>query len=295
MRPPVPVVLFAHARPAHLARVLACLRENRIPLLLAYADGPKGEHDAPAVQAVREQLRAVDWCERHLVERPANLGLGRNILAGVTEVAAAADTFIVWEDDLICSPDTYRWMCAALRHYEADPRVRSVTAWTHPRVTPPDLADRPYFDGRAECWVWGTWARGWQGMRDETAREKMALAEARGIAPAAYGADLPRMARDEQARNLWAVRWLYHHLAHGGLCLRPPSSLVDHIGAGPAATNARFVDDWRNPRLAAAPSLSQAWPEPVEDPDCRRRWRAANPGGIRRLLRRLQAKVARFP
>jgi len=139
----LPVVLFAYARPTHLARVLACLRENAVPLVLAYADGAKGSTDAPAVAKTRTLLRGVDWAEIRLTERTENLGLGRNVLAGVTEAASRHETFIVWEDDLVCVPGTYDWLCGALRHYALDERVMSVTAWTHPRVTPADVGDQP--------------------------------------------------------------------------------------------------------------------------------------------------------
>jgi putative methyltransferase (TIGR04325 family) len=267
----VPVVLFAYARPAHLARVLACLRENRVPLLRVFADGAKGPADAPAVAETRAMLRAIDWTEVRLVERTENLGLGRNVLAGVTEIAAQHEAFVVWEDDLICVPGTYAWLCAALRQYAGDPRVMSVTAWTHPRVTPGGLAGRPYFDARAECWGWGAWARSWRGM-DQTAVEKMAAARAKGVAPDAYGADLPAMARAEARKNIWAVRWLYHHLQHGGLCLRPPWSMVEHIGFDPVATNAGMAHGWANPPLPPAPPVPAVWPAAVENPDCRRRW-----------------------
>src|SRR5206468_2500403 len=101
-------------------RVLACLRADRVPLILAYADGAKGAADALAVEEVRAQLRAIDWCEVHLTERSENLGLGRNVLSGVTDAASHHDTFIVWEDDLVAVPGAYDWLCAALRHYAAD-------------------------------------------------------------------------------------------------------------------------------------------------------------------------------
>ncbi|MBL9214668.1 MAG: methyltransferase, TIGR04325 family [Opitutaceae bacterium] len=282
-------MLFAYARPAHLARVLAALRENQVPLIYAYADGARGPADAAAVAAVRAQLRAVDWCELRLHERAANLGLGRNVLAGVGEVAARHPAFIVWEDDLVCVPGTYAWLCAALRHYAADDRVMSVTAWSHPRITPADLGARPYLDARAECWVWGGYARAWRGM-EQSACEKLAAVRARGLAPDAYGADLPVMARAERRRNIWAVRWLYHHLQHGGLCVRPPWSMVEHIGFDAAATNAGAAAGWANPPLAAAPPVPAIWPEAVEHPDCRARWQAAagrTPGLAARLLRRL--------
>jgi hypothetical protein len=233
----------------------------------------------------------VDWCKMHLVEREENLGLGRNVLAGVSDVALRQNVFIVWEDDLICVPGTYAWLCAALQHYADDPRVMSVTGWTHPRVTPAGVGDQPYFDARAECWVWGAWARSWRGMSEETALQKMTFAENHGVRRAAYGSDLPRMARAEQSRNIWAVRWLYHHFQHGGLCVRPPWSMVEHIGFDVAATNAPVSGGWENQPLRPVPPLPGKWPEPREHSQCRVMWQRANPpwhvGLPRRIMRRL--------
>jgi len=289
MSAPIPVVLFVYARTTHLVRVLACLRENRVPLLEVFADGPKSDADAARVAEVRALLRAIDWCEVRLVERSGNLGLGRNVLAGVTEVAARHEAFIVWEDDLIAVPGTYDWVAAVLRRYAKDERVMSVTAWTHPRVTPPEIGDAPYFDGRAECWVWGTWARSWRGMPEENATTKLRAAATRGGAPDAYGADLPAMAEVEERQNIWAVRWLYHHLQHGGLCVRPPWSMVEHIGFDASATNAQMATAWVNPPLRPAPSATGPWPDVVEHADCRRLWRKANPSGWQARLPQLKA------
>ena len=286
----IPVVLFAYARPDYLRRVLDCLRQNRVPLIEAFADGAKGAADAAGVAATRELLRAVDWAEMRLTERPANLGLGRNVLSGVDEAAARHDAFLVWEDDLICVPGTYDWMCAALRHYADDPRVMSVSAWTHPRVAPPDIGSRPYFDGRAEAWTWGAYARSWRGMTRDTAWDKMLRAEAAGKPRDAFGADMPRMAREELARNIWAVRWFYHHLEQGGLCVRPPWSMVEHIGVDLRATNAAGSSEWDNPVLRPVPVGD--WPVPALHPQCGPLWRRAFPSGWRRRWRSLLRRLA---
>ena len=289
--PLIPVVLFAYARPDHLARVLACLREDRVPLIEVFADGAKGVADAGRVAEVRGMLRAIDWCEVRVIERAENLGLGRNVLAGVSDVAARHAAFVVWEDDLICVPGTYAWVCAALLRYAGDPRVMSVTAWTHPRVTPRNIGNAPYFDGRAECWVWGAWSRSWRGMSEQDAFAKLAAAAALGVAAEVYGADLPVMAERERVQNIWAVRWLYHHLQHDGLCVRPPWSMVEHIGFDASATNAATATAWANPPLRAAPPVPGAWPESHEHPECRALWRAANPPGWRARARRLLVKL----
>lgn len=293
MNLPIPVVLFAYARPAHLERVLATLRENAVPLIYAFADGAKGAADAGDVAATRARLRMIDWCEVRITERAENLGLGRNVLGGVAEVAGRHEAFIVWEDDLVCVPGTYAWLCAALRHYEGDRRVMSVTGWTHPRVAPADVGDAPYFDGRGEGWVWGAWARSWEGM-DESALVKQAAARARGIAPDTYGCDLPAMAAAEQRKNIWAVRWFFHHLQNGGLCVRPPWSMVEHIGFDASATNAQGAGEWMNPTLRPVPPVPQPWPEPREHPQCAALWRAAIPGTFLQYWRALQRRVARW-
>lgn len=288
---PIPVILFAYARPDHLARVLVSLRENNVPAIEVFCDGARSVADAERVAAVRRRVRAVDWCDVRLVERPENLGLGRNVLSGVNDVATRHAAFVVWEDDLIAVPGAYAWVCAALRRFEVESTVMSVTAWTHPRVTPADVGSAPYFDGRAECWVWGTWARAWAGMSEQTAEMKRVAAVARGVPADAYGADLAVMAAAELRQNTWAVRWLYHHLQHGGLCVRPPWSMVEHIGFDPLATNAAAATAWANPPLRAAPPIPGSWPEPREHPDARSLWRAANPSGWRALWQRLQRKV----
>lgn len=131
-------------------------------------------------------------------------------------------------------------------------------------------------------------------MTEQTAVEKLAAAAARGCPVDAYGSDLLAMAEVETQKNIWAVRWLSHHLAQQGLCLRPPWSMVEHIGFDANATNAGAATDWANPPLRSVPAVPLSWPEPIEHSDCRRLWSAANPGGWRRLLRRIRARIARI-
>ncbi len=263
----IPIVLFAYARPDHLRRTLACLRENNVPLIYAFSDGPSTPDKRSAVAKVRKILKSIDWCEVILCEREHNLGLGRSILTGVTEVLSKHDTAIIFEDDLICVPGTYDYLCAALNQYGSDHRVMSVTGWTHPLVTPKDVINKPYFDGRAECWVWGTWARAWQGM-DTNAKMLMEQCKGQDIDIYQYGADLVDMAKVELKQNIWAVRFLYLHILKQGLCLRPPWSMVEHIGFDSNATNASNESWLKNPPLKDAPPIPTLWPEPVEHPAC---------------------------
>jgi hypothetical protein len=282
----IPVVLFAYNRPRHLRQTLDCLKEGRVPLIYAFSDGPRTSAEAPKVREVRETLYATDWCELILCERPGNLGLGRSVRAGVTSVFEKHDAALVFEDDLICVPGTYAYLCAALEHYQNDTQIMSVTGWAHPSITPSNVSIDPYFDGRAECWVWGTWSRAWRGM-DLDALTIIRQCRRLGIDVYRYGADLHNMAQRERSQNIWAVRWLYHHILHGGLCLRPPHSLVEHIGFDRLATNFAVDGGWANPPLEPCPPIPTHWPPTVENPQCATLWQQAmghRPSPMRRAI-----------
>jgi hypothetical protein len=272
----IPIILFAYARPDHLQQTLVCLRENHVPLIYAFSDAARTPDKAPGVEEVRRILRAIDWCEVVLTERAENWGLGRSILSGVTEIFKQYEAAIIFEDDLICVPETYQYLCAALNHYRDDPRVMSVTGYTHPRVRPSDVDNLPYFDGRAESWSWGAWPRSWEVM-NKSALELMHQCQTVGIDPRRYGADLPSMAKRERKSNIWAVRFLYAHLLNRGLCLRPSESLVDHAGFDQLGTNATEDGGWSNNTLQQSALLPQLWPEPLENPECAALWRKIYP------------------
>jgi GT2 family glycosyltransferase len=279
------VALFTFLRTDTLARTLECLRENGVRHIIAFSDGPRCPEEEERVARVRALLRGIDWADVRVVERPRNLGLGVSIRTGVAEVLAEHDSVIVVEDDLEFIPGTYDFLRDALARYRDEPRVMSVTAWTHPRTTPAGV-DGPYFDGRTECLVWGTWRRAWKGM-DRDALSHMQEAVSRGIDPARYGDDLVEMATREKTKNIWAVRWSFLHIAQGGLCLRPPHPLVTHMGLDAHASNAGEDTRWLNERLGPLPARPIRWPAPVEHPDCPRLWQAAcnaPRSRIRRLL-----------
>jgi len=264
----IPIILFTYARPDHLRRTLECLKANNVPLIYIFSDGAKTHDKEPAVKEVRKIIHEIDWCETIITEREKNLGLGKSILTGVTDVIRNEEMVIVFEDDLICVPGTYDFFCAALEYYRDDTRVMSVTGWTHPLVTPKDITDQPYFDGRAECWSWGTWARAWEGMLDHDALSLMKMCEDKGIDIYRYGADLTHMAKAELKQNIWAVRFLYWHIFNHGLCLRPPWSMVEVIGWDSEATNASTAGKWAAFPLNPCPPIPTRWPEPVEHPEC---------------------------
>jgi hypothetical protein len=263
----IPIVLFVYARPEHLRKTLECLKENKVPKIYIYSDIARTPDKEPAVKEVRDIIREIDWCETIIIERNINFGLGKSILEGVTEVLQKEEMVIVVEDDLVCVPGTYQYLSALLNHYKEDNRVMSVTGWTHPSITPEGITDQPYFDGRAECWVWGTWRRAWDGINDYTATSLIKLLD---TSPSKYGYDLPEMAEIELQKNIWAVRFIYWHIVKKGLCLRPPWSMVNHIGFDNTGANVKGETWTKHDVLKPRPPIPVAWTEPLENSQCAR-------------------------
>jgi hypothetical protein len=272
----IPVALFVYNRADLVRRTVEALLADGIPKLIVFSDGPKDSNDAKHVSEVRAYIGSLDSDIVELRAREQNRGLGRSVLAGVSEILDAHEMAIVFEDDLVCVPGTYRYLSAALLHYRSMPEVMSVTGWTHPRVTPETAHAMPYFDGKGECWAWGTWRRAWVGM-DRPALEIMEDCRRTGLDVERYGYDMPIMAREAAERNLWAIGWWYHHIRHGGLCLRPPRSLVEHTGWDPRGTTTvpKMRENWLNPPLGPAPMPPSHWPAPREHSECPALWRKA--------------------
>lgn len=273
----VPVVLFVYARSDLLSRTLAALKANEIPRLYVFCDGPRDPAAALSVQEVRQMVRSVDWCEKTIVERATNLGLGASILRGVSEVLAVHDALIVMEDDIVCSRGAYRYMTAALERYRDDSRVMSVAAWTHPLLRPSIPKGAPYFDGRFACWGWGTWRRAWKDM-DTPARVLLRKCRLRSRDVYCYGADIGESAFYERAWNVWAVRFVLSHYLRRGLCFHPPHSLSIHIGYDDRSSNTKGVGLLGMTELAEAPAIPADWPEPEEARECAALWQAVKGG-----------------
>lgn len=275
----IPVVLFVYARPDLLRCTLASLEANQIPQLYVFSDAPRNSSVAPAVEEVRRIVEDIDWCDIHCEKNSVNLGLGKSILRGVGSVLERHDAAIIFEDDIVCAPHTYKYISAALDHYAHDDQVMSVAGWTHPKIRPPVSADQPFFSGRFACWGWGTWRRAWKGM-DVRAATLLTRCRLRCRDVYRYGADIPEMAFLESATNTWAVRFALLHMLKKGLCLHPPRSLTLHIGFDDRSENCRGDGGlgMTMESLLPAPPLPEKWPEPIENSECPLLWQTLHGG-----------------
>ncbi len=274
----VPVTLFTYNRAPTVARTLECLRREPPRILYVFSDGPRDRSDAELVNQVRVLIGAIDWCETRVVCREENMGVDASVLDGATRVFQRHHAGIFLEDDLVFVQGMYAYLRGALHAYRRDPRVISVTGWTHPMAIPRDVGTQPYFEGRSCSLAWGTWRDRWAGMTD-TAETMAGTCLRRGIDCYRYGADVMRIVRaSRNGHETWDARFGLLHLLRGGLCMRPPWSMVDHVGWGESATHAGHALELSNYPLRACPPIPEKWPDPREHPYSARLWRALRGG-----------------
>ena len=289
----VPVALFAYRRADLLERTLASLRANAVPKIYAFSDGPREPSVASQVNEVRAVLHGVDWCEIEIAESPVNRGIGVAMLTEVSALFERYESLVIIEEDLEFVAGTYAFLCAALEHYEAEPRAMGVTAWTHQRVTPPGLTD-PFFTGRMATFVWATWRRAWAGLPDATALQRRDECLAAGIDPARFGDDLVDSPVHEVEKAMWDIRFNLHMLARRGLFLYPAMTMVRHTGYDSRAMNLPSENGWEDtPGLAPDPRTVR-WPAVVECPGTDLLWRRGLNAPRRTLWLKIRQQLVRW-
>lgn len=258
---PAPVALFAYNRPDHIKVTLDALTRNALAAqtdLFVFSDGPKGEHDAAAVTAVRNLVRAVSgFASMTLVERPVNMGLARSVISGVTEILEKYENIIVLEDDLVTSRNFLAYMNEALDHYRNDPMAFSVTGHTFPDSYLKIPADYPfdtYAGHRCSSWSWGTWRDRWRtidwGMNYFPAFANDAVAQEtfnRG------GQDMSTLLAMQYEGKIdsWAIRFCYAHHVNDMRCIYPTRTLVRNIGLDNSGTHSKPDPRFLHPELDA--------------------------------------------
>ena len=237
-----PVALFAYRRPDHLGRTIDALRAcvgAESTALTVFSDGAKGGDDAALVAEVRTMLTRVEgFASVRVIERPSNVGLARNVIAGVTQMLDENPTVIVLEDDMVVSGDFLTYMNEALAMYADESQVASIHGYIYP--TQERLPDYFFLRG-ADCWGWATWRRGWSLFNPDGAALLEGLQRADATEDFDFGGAFgyTQMLRDQVAGRVdsWAVRWYASAFLADAFTLYPGASLVENIGLDGSGTN----------------------------------------------------------
>lgn len=237
-----PITLFTFNRLMHTKSTLDALLKNRLAAesdLWIFSDGPSNDTNKGLVEEVRAFLHSVTGFKSiHIIERTNNLGLGSNIIAGVTQVVEQYGKIIVLEDDLITSPYFLEYMNDGLQIYADNEKVISV----HGYVYPVDIhLKETFFLKGADCLGWGTWKSGWENFEKDGEKLLRSIEEKKLCHGFDYDGAYPytQMLRDQiKGKNTsWAVRWYASAFLKDLYTLYPCESLILHAGGDGSGTN----------------------------------------------------------
>jgi hypothetical protein len=285
-----PVAVFVYKRPQHAAEALqhlvAC-PEAKNTQIFVFSDGPRSSAEVPLVEATRDVVRSFAGQGIRLVEREANRGLAKSIIAGVTQLCSEFGRVIVLEDDLVVAPVFLDYMNSALERYRDEPRVVQITGYMHPVSISADT-DAVLLP-LTSSWGWATWERAWAKfdagpgpyLTLKANRRLRREFDLRGAYP--YFDMLERQARGRV--DSWAIRWYASTFLAGGLTLWPRWPLVHHGGFDGSGTHGGALVQ-RPPRELLEARPVSVFPAPaVNEPATE---------SVRRFIRQQRSLIGRI-
>ncbi|MBX2951618.1 MAG: glycosyltransferase [Leadbetterella sp.] len=239
-----PIVIFCYNRREHLENTVDALALNPLAKdsdLIVYSDGPRRETDTEKITDLRAYLATVTGFRSVTVHaRKENMGLARSIITGVSEVLNSYGKAIILEDDLLSTPDFLAYMNDALRVFEENPLVFSVSGYSFGIGAVKEYSQDTALVFRASSLGWGTWKDRWEKVDWQVSDfpEFMSSPERQDSLKNAGEDILPMIIKQQRGLiNSWAVRWTYHHVKYGGYCLIPVRSKIKTIGDDGSGSN----------------------------------------------------------
>lgn len=230
-----PIALFVYNRPQHTLQTLEYLKQNELAdksRLYIFSDGAKTPQDEAKVAEVREIIQKTEgFLSVEIIERAENVGLANSIIAGVSKLVSEYGQVIVYEDDLISSPQTLSYFNRALDHYRETERVMHIGSYMFPIQS--QKLPETFFFRAATSWGWATWERAWKHFEpdidtlinqfDEKKKADFAIDNTMN-----YWKQIQEFKSGKN--NSWAIRWYASIFLMNGLTLNPSQSLVRNIG-----------------------------------------------------------------
>jgi hypothetical protein len=233
-----PIIVTVYDRLQHFQQCIGALQRNGPACeseLYVVSDAPGRPEHAARIDQVRAYARAITGFKNvHLIFREENYGVSRNFLAIAKRVMDAHGRFIFLEDDVVASPNFLDYMNDGLSFYEADKRVFSITAYTHPIEFPKSLERDVFFLPNSCLWGFATWKDRWENV-DFSVKDRYAAAIAdprlyKKIVSMGYYL-MQLLLSDSQGRmQAPDIRMAFHQFANDVYSVCPRSSKTLNIG-----------------------------------------------------------------
>ncbi len=239
-----PIIVFCYNRQFHLEQLIESLKNNSLAessSLFIFSDGYRKEDDREAVLEVRRYLSTITgFKEIHIEERQLNMGLGNNVIEGVSYVLEKFDKVIVLEDDLLVSSDFLDFMNRALDFYTSDPRIYSISGFNFKFKLPKNYKEQVYLLPRICSLGWGTWRDRWNSVNWNMEYFPSFIEDVRQRKKFEIGGENLTLILLKQYLGYyksWAIRWDYNRFLNNAYCLYPANPKVINKGNDGSGTN----------------------------------------------------------
>lgn len=247
-----PIVFFVYNRPDHAKRTIDTLLQNELASqskLFVFSDGAKNDKDLPAVTATRQYAHSITgFASLTVIEREHNVGCGRNISDGITQIVNQFGKVIVVEDDLLLSPYFLNFMNDGLELYKDDDQVSSINAFIYADISKhAQRLPSTYFLPQTSTWGWATWYRAWRDY-DYDAAKLLAQIKERGLESTLnFDNTIDFMGTlTSQAYfnlNTWDIQWLTVNILNRKIGLYPSVAFSRNVGVDGSGTHGGKVSE----------------------------------------------------
>ncbi|MGX9418441.1 hypothetical protein ACWU4D_13925 [Vibrio sp. WJH972] len=236
---PIAIILFN--RPNHAKALKACLDDEQTRDLYVIVDGAR--EDKIGESLLIEESIAVfkDWPGNVKFEiSQANLGCKNRISTGLNWLFEHTDRAIILEDDLLPSPDFFRFCDQMLETYKDESSIMSVCGTKHYPGCVPEFDY--FFTKYSSGWGWATWKRAWSHYDD-----KFLSHSHRSIFfnicsyLGSYRAGIYWLFRLRQVlsgrKSAWDYCWMINCFLNKGVHISPSQNMVINSGFGENSTH----------------------------------------------------------
>ena len=248
---PAPIVIFSYNRLAHLKITISALKKNYLAKsseLIIFSDGPKKniENDNTKILEIRNYLHKINGFKKiTIINRNKNLGLSKNIIAGISQVIKKYKKAIVLEDDLVPNKFFLKYMNSGLKIYKSNKNVASIHAYVYPiENIKKKINQNTFFIKGADCWGWATWLRAWDTFDKNGKKLLKKIKKKKLIGNFNFNNSYNyfQMLQDqvEKKNNSWAIRWYASCFLRDMYTLYPSISLIKNIGIDQSGSNSKF-------------------------------------------------------
>jgi len=231
-----PIGVSTYARPEHLRRAIEALKNNVLATesdLYIFSDAPRSG-DELRVEAVRKYLRTIDGFKSvTIVERKINDRVA-NSRGGVNQLLDEFGRVIFFAEDVVTAPGFLTFMNEALKFYENNQRLYSISGYTPPLNIPADYQHDVFFLRRFNPWGFGTWKDRFKIEYISPAEFKKFISDRRRVREFINGGgeDMLRMLKKDAYGEIDAgdVKAMYTQYLNDQYTVYPVKSLTKNIG-----------------------------------------------------------------